>query len=87
MFRVQLNTEIENHGTAIKVIELPFVPFVGLEVKEKDIEVGTVLDEYTVDCVAWDVPSQSFKCRVWFGLGEQIEVKMKSLASRGWMEL
>lgn len=87
MFKVELKTEIENEGTATKAIELPFVPFVGLLVREKDIAASTVLDEYTVDSVSWDVQSKSFECRVWFGLCDPIAVAMKNLESRGWVKV
>jgi hypothetical protein len=88
MFKVELRTEIENEGTAIKVIDLPFVPFSGLQIKEKEIDESTVFDEYEVEWVVWDVPTQSFQCEVMFGFaGDRIAVEIESLEPRGWMEV
>jgi hypothetical protein len=85
MFRVELRTEIENEETAIKVIELPFVPFVGLQIKEKDSLESCILDEYEVEWIAWDVPTQTFQCEVMFGFaGDRIAVEIESLEPRGW---
>jgi hypothetical protein len=85
MFKVELRTEIENEGTAIKAIDLPFVPFVGLQIKEKDLLESCILDEYEVEWVVWDVPTQSFQCEVMFGIaGDRIAVEIESLEPRGW---
>lgn len=87
MFKVNLSTEIEDGGTAVKTIELPFAPFENLEIREKTSEFGTVLDEYTINWVVWHQAEQAFECDVWFGLGQKIEVEYRDLREKGWAKL
>jgi hypothetical protein len=87
MFSVKVSAEITEDGTAVKLIELPFVPFEGLQIKEKLSSESTMFDEYTIQWVEWDVTSQRFDCQVWFGLGSRIEVSYEHLETRGWTQL
>ena len=86
MFTVEITAEV-SCGFAIKIVKLPFVPVVGMTIREKDIETGTVLDEYVVDAVIWDMPTKTFECPVHFGLGEEFEVSFDKIEPRGWMKI
>jgi len=86
MFMVEVTTKV-SCGFAMKVIELPFVPVVGMTIKEKDFDTGTVFDEYVIDDVYWDMPTKTFECPVHFGLGEEIEVSFDKIEPRGWMKI
>ena len=67
-------------------VRLPFVPFVGLQVRLKAIDEAGWFDEPYIDAVEFIVPLDKFECQSHFCAKVTPDI-VKLLRDRGWQEL